>query len=179
MNTKIAHKVTQVILSEPTVDMMYTQTKFAKSIVDECIKVLQDDALFDKVKTKLQNHFGFDDNEIQQTDYVSQQEILNLVDKNDTIDMLELLQLANKKKEYPQLVQKFVSDVVTSTDLDVIIKLDDLKTFYNQLDSHKDEWYGPINFMTIDSIVDFLNWNGNNKLATELTSYVLEQEKKR
>jgi len=38
----------------------------------------------------------------------------------------------------------------------VTIDLEDLKEFVNSLEKHKDEWWGPINYMTGDIICDFL-----------------------
>ena len=57
----------------------------------------------------------------------------------------------------------------------VTIDLEDLKEFVNSLEKHKDEWWGPINYMTGDCIADFLEWNDKKKIAKEFR-FFLEKE---
>ena len=57
----------------------------------------------------------------------------------------------------------------------VTIDLEDLKEFVNSLPQHKDEWWGPVNYMTGDCICDFLEWNNKNKIAKEFR-FFLEKE---
>lgn len=57
----------------------------------------------------------------------------------------------------------------------VMIDLDDLREFVNSLEQNKDEWWGPVNYMTGDCICDFLEWKGKNKIAKEFR-FFLEKE---
>lgn len=55
------------------------------------------------------------------------------------------------------------------------IDLEDLKGFVNSLDSSsRKNWCGPVNYMSGDYIVDFLEWNGNTEIAKEFRSFLEE-----
>lgn len=56
----------------------------------------------------------------------------------------------------------------------IVVDLEDIKNFGSTLDEFKDEWYGPVNCMTLNCIREFFEWNGNTKAAAELDNYIKE-----
>jgi len=60
----------------------------------------------------------------------------------------------------------------------VLIDIDDVKKFIDSRSEHVDEWYGKVNEMTADCIIDFLDWAGKSKASMELYNYVYEGDNK-
>jgi hypothetical protein len=58
----------------------------------------------------------------------------------------------------------------------VTIDVEDLKKFYDALSEEKDEWYAPVNNMTIECILQFLEWSGKKKALKELHFYVYKND---
>lgn len=59
----------------------------------------------------------------------------------------------------------------------VTIDLEELKKFINALDPYPDEWYGKENYMTGSCIREFLEFNGNKKIAKEFGLFLTELNK--
>lgn len=52
------------------------------------------------------------------------------------------------------------------------IDLEDIKAFGNTLSSYEDEWYGPINHMTVSCIKEFFEFLGNTEASNKLNEYL-------
>lgn len=59
----------------------------------------------------------------------------------------------------------------------VLIDIDDVKEFIGSKEEYKDEWYGNVNEMYADCIIDYLRWSGKNKAVFELENYMSGKSK--
>jgi hypothetical protein len=53
----------------------------------------------------------------------------------------------------------------------ITIDTDDIKGFISTLGSYCDEWYGPVDYMTLSCITDLLEFLAKKKALEELVEY--------
>jgi hypothetical protein len=53
----------------------------------------------------------------------------------------------------------------------ITIDTDDIKGFISTLDSGYDEWYAPVDYMTLSCITDLLEFLGKKKALADLVEY--------